>query len=79
MVVYAASKALVLSFSEALWAVYQGRGIHVAALCPGPVDTGFIGKLGDDSVKQTTVFSNTIGAEEVADRAPSPPRISCSN
>jgi short-subunit dehydrogenase len=41
MAVYAASKAFVLSFSEALWAETRSRGIHVTALCPGPVDTEF--------------------------------------
>jgi uncharacterized protein len=39
MAVYGASKAFVLSFSEALWAEYQGRGLRVLALCPGPTKT----------------------------------------
>lgn len=66
LAVYAATKAFVLSFSEALWGEYRGRGIHVAALCPPAVETGFIDKLGDDSVKSTPVFSKTISAEHVA-------------
>ncbi|HEY4386042.1 MAG TPA: SDR family oxidoreductase [Ktedonobacteraceae bacterium] len=41
MAVYAASKAFVLSFSEALWAEYRERGIQVVALCPGEVETRF--------------------------------------
>ena len=41
MAVYYASKAYVLSFSEALAAECAGRGVHVSALCPGPVATGF--------------------------------------
>lgn len=41
MAVYAASKAFVLSFSEALWAEYRHRGIRVVALCPGQVETPF--------------------------------------
>ncbi len=42
MAVYAASKAFVLSFSEALWAECRGAGVRVVALCPGPVaDTRF--------------------------------------
>lgn len=66
MAVYAASKAFVLNFSEALWAEYQDRGIYVAALCPGPVETGFIDKLGDKTIRQTAVFSKTVSAEYVA-------------
>lgn len=41
MAVYAASKAFVLSFSQALWAEYRQRGIQVVALCPGQVETAF--------------------------------------
>ncbi len=64
--VYAATKAFVLSFSEALWAEYQGRGIHVAALCPPAVNTGFIDKLGDQAITKTSTFANTITPEAVA-------------
>ena len=39
--VYAATKAYVLSFSTALAAELQGRGIKVHALCPGSVSTEF--------------------------------------
>jgi len=69
MAVYAATKAFVLSFSEALWAEFHGRGVHVAALCPGPVDTGFIDKLEDASIRQTSVFSKTVKPEYVAEMA----------
>jgi uncharacterized protein len=41
MAVYYASKAYVLSFSEALNRELAGRGIKVTALCPGPVPTEF--------------------------------------
>ena len=41
MAVYYASKAYVLSFSEALYAELAPRGVRVTALCPGPVATGF--------------------------------------
>ena len=41
MAVYGATKAFVLSFSEALWAEYRRQGIRVLAVCPGPTDTGF--------------------------------------
>jgi uncharacterized protein len=36
---YAASKAFVLSFSEALWAELRETGVKVLAVCPGAVDT----------------------------------------
>jgi short-subunit dehydrogenase len=39
--VYAATKAYVTSFSEALRAELYGTGISVCALCPGPVRTEF--------------------------------------
>lgn len=39
--VYAATKAFVLSFSEALWAEYKDYGIKVLALCPGPTQSNF--------------------------------------
>lgn len=38
---YAASKAFVASFSEALRIELAGKEIHVTAVCPGPVHTGF--------------------------------------
>lgn len=41
MAVYAATKAYVTSFSEALRAELRGTGISVTALCPGPVSTEF--------------------------------------
>ncbi len=41
MAVYHATKAYVISFSEALHHELAGKGVRVTALCPGPVDTGF--------------------------------------
>lgn len=41
MAVYYASKAYVLSFSEALSEELSGSGITVTCLCPGPVKTNF--------------------------------------
>jgi short-subunit dehydrogenase len=41
MAVYYATKAYVLSFSEAVNEELRGTGLSVTALCPGPVDTGF--------------------------------------
>ncbi len=39
--VYGASKAYVLNFSRALRAELKSKGIHVLAVCPGPVNTPF--------------------------------------
>ena len=41
LAVYAATKAYVTSFSEALRAELRGTGVSVTTLCPGPVDTEF--------------------------------------
>jgi short-subunit dehydrogenase len=41
MAVYYASKAYVLSFSEAIANELQGTGVDVTVLCPGPTSTGF--------------------------------------
>lgn len=41
MAVYHATKAYVLSFSEALHCEMQSQGVRVTALCPGPVVTEF--------------------------------------
>lgn len=41
MAVYYATKAYVLSFSEALANELQGTGVTVTALCPGPTESGF--------------------------------------
>jgi short-subunit dehydrogenase len=39
--VYAATKAYVIHLSEAVWKELHGTGVHVTALCPGPVSTEF--------------------------------------
>src|SRR3984885_16077035 len=46
MAVYYASKAYVLSFSEALHGELKRRGVRVTALCPGPVPTEFQARSG---------------------------------
>ena len=46
MAVYFASKAFVLSFSEALHQELSGRGIRVTTLCPGVVPTEFQDRAG---------------------------------
>ncbi len=41
MSVYGATKAFVLSFSEALWAENRDSGVKIFALCPGPTESDF--------------------------------------
>lgn len=47
MAVYGASKAFVLSFSQALSEEYRGRGLRVLALCPGATETAFFDTAGE--------------------------------
>jgi short-subunit dehydrogenase len=51
MAVYYASKAYVLSFSEALHQELAPKGVRVTALCPGPVPTEFQARAGDKSMR----------------------------
>ena len=41
MSVYAASKAFVLNFSEALWAENKDKGVNILVTCPGPTESKF--------------------------------------
>jgi short-subunit dehydrogenase len=45
MAVYGASKAYVLSFSDALSVELRGSGIKVMALCPGMTDTAMVADI----------------------------------
>lgn len=47
MAVYGASKAFVLSFTEAVWAEERRHGIRVLAVCPGLTDTPFFELAGE--------------------------------
>ena len=46
MAIYYASKAFVLSFSEALWKEAEGTGVNVSCLCPGPTTSHFRERAG---------------------------------
>jgi short-subunit dehydrogenase len=75
MAVYYASKAYVLSFSEALHHELARRGVRVTVLCPGPVPTEFQARAGIPRIPfprtgvPRVIGSNalTCTAEEVAE------------
>jgi len=49
MATYAATKAFVLSFSEALWEENRADGVRVLALCPGSTETNFFKVAGTET------------------------------
>jgi len=51
MAIYYASKAFVLSFSEALWEEARGTGVKVSCLCPGPTVSKFRERAGTGKVR----------------------------
>lgn len=55
MAVYGATKAFVLSFSDAVWAEVRKKGIKVLAVCPGPVDTPFFNTSDSNAKMKTTL------------------------
>lgn len=59
--VYAATKAFVVSFSEAVHEEVRGRGVLVTALCPGPTHTEFQQVAGMDP----RFFARSQSVEEV--------------
>ncbi len=65
MAVYCATKAYVLSFSEALSEELRGTGVTVTALCPGATESEFARISGNAATK---LFRNghVMSAEEVA-------------
>ena len=68
MAAYGATKAYVLSLSEALWAEYRRHGLHVVALCPGPVDTPFVDAAGPGA-RSTPVFRRLLTVADVVEAA----------
>jgi uncharacterized protein len=65
MAVYFATKAFVLSFTDALYEETKGTGVTLTNLSPGPVDTGFQRRAG---MKQARALSRVVpkGAMAVA-------------
>lgn len=55
--VYYATKAYVLSFTEALHEELSGSGVHVTALCPGPTRTEFFDVAGYKGASRLEKFA----------------------
>jgi len=64
MAVYYATKAYVVSFSEAIAEELRGRGVTVTALCPGPTFTNFTAVAG--MVNSPLFKFGAMSAESVA-------------
>ena len=66
--VYAATKAYVNSFSEALRAELRGSGVSVTTLCPGPVHTEFtdVARRPSEAVIENAPEVFYVSVEEVA-------------
>jgi uncharacterized protein len=66
MAVYYASKAFVLSLSEALHEEVKRHGVTVTALCPGPVPTEFSERASMQMTRLVRMKFMTLSAEDVA-------------
>jgi uncharacterized protein len=63
--VYYATKAFVVSFSQAISEELLDANITVTALCPGPVDTGFIERAGLDGVALVKQSASSMDVAKV--------------
>lgn len=68
---YGASKAFVVSYSQALRGELRGTGVTVTALCPGPVETEFAESAGFDPEEAEGALPRFmwVSAGDVADAA----------
>lgn len=68
---YAACKAFVLSYSQALREELRGTGVSITALCPGPVETGFAeaAGIGDEAASKAMPKVMWVAAPKVASAA----------
>lgn len=67
MAAYGASKAFMLSFSEALWAECRRTGVKVLAVCPGAVQTDFWAYWGGSDPRRYNLLTGTSGPRQVAE------------
>ena len=79
MSVYGATKAFVLSFTEALWEETRGTGLRVLAVCPGATQTEFYDAAGSQSAdygtKRATPDDVVKTALDTLDRRSAPPSV----
>ena len=78
LAVYAASKAYVLSLTEALWYETRGAGLKVTAVCPGPTDTEFYAvahRSASGPRRMMSVDEAVAGTFAALDRPTPPPSI----
>ena len=69
MAVYYATKAYVLSLSEALHYELRGTGVSLTVLCPGPTPTGFQKRAGsDDATMMKSKMMTKMDAKHVAEK-----------
>jgi short-subunit dehydrogenase len=66
---YAASKAFVLNFTEAVHTELSGTGVTVTAICPGPVRTEFAEQAGVAEAEARTPGVFWMSADDLAEEA----------
>lgn len=66
MAIYYASKAFVLSFTEALYEEIRGTGVVVSDLCPGPTETNFSQTARNYRVREMQVSKMSAAAVAAA-------------
>jgi short-subunit dehydrogenase len=81
MAVYAAAKAFVLTFTEALWQESRGTGLRVLVLSPGATDAEFFEVVGTDAAdggttRQTPADVVTTALRTLDRRNPPPSVVS---
>jgi uncharacterized protein len=69
MSVYAATKAFVLNFTEALWAENKDSGVSILALCPGPTESEFFNRANFPASFAEQGKNSLVSATEVVREA----------